>query len=89
MMKRGVIDCIFTSLMGFVVCQGSPREVGQMNQEGKDAYAEERKEMVERQIWGRGVTDKLVLKAMLKVERHRYVPDDLRRYNLINVLNSF
>jgi protein-L-isoaspartate(D-aspartate) O-methyltransferase len=34
--------------------------------------------MVRTQIAGRGVTDEQVLGAMMKVPRHRFVPDDLR-----------
>jgi protein-L-isoaspartate(D-aspartate) O-methyltransferase len=37
-------------------------------------YAAKRKKMVERQISSRGVTDQKVLDAMLKIERHLFVP---------------
>jgi protein-L-isoaspartate(D-aspartate) O-methyltransferase len=39
-------------------------------------FAKERKEMVEEQIKDRGVKDTKVLDAFLKVERHRFVPDE-------------
>jgi protein-L-isoaspartate(D-aspartate) O-methyltransferase len=39
-----------------------------------------RREMVFRQIEARGITDPGLLAAMLKVERHRFVPDSLRRF---------
>jgi protein-L-isoaspartate(D-aspartate) O-methyltransferase len=43
------------------------------------AYFENmRKKMVEEQIVARGVTDKRVLSAMNKVERHKFVPESLR-----------
>ena len=42
-------------------------------------FDEKRKEMVEYQIKLRGVEDPLVLKAMLKVKRHLFVPEDLRK----------
>jgi protein-L-isoaspartate(D-aspartate) O-methyltransferase len=40
--------------------------------------AEERRRMVEDQIRARGVSDARVLSAMLAVERHLFVPEDLR-----------
>ncbi|MCR4395763.1 MAG: protein-L-isoaspartate(D-aspartate) O-methyltransferase [Candidatus Saccharicenans sp.] len=41
-------------------------------------YDRERKDMVEYQIRRRGVRDKKVLRAMLKVPRHLFVPEQLR-----------
>jgi protein-L-isoaspartate(D-aspartate) O-methyltransferase len=43
-----------------------------------DAYAERRREMVETQIRGRGVTDGRVLEAMGTVPRHEFVPPQFR-----------
>lgn len=40
--------------------------------------AEARRQMVERQLAARDVTDKRVLEAMGQVPRHRFVPQDLR-----------
>ncbi|MDD4979928.1 MAG: protein-L-isoaspartate(D-aspartate) O-methyltransferase [Candidatus Omnitrophica bacterium] len=37
-----------------------------------------RKRMVEEQLIGRGIRDKKVLEAFGKVERHKFVPEDLR-----------
>ncbi|MBS3741732.1 MAG: protein-L-isoaspartate(D-aspartate) O-methyltransferase [Candidatus Cloacimonetes bacterium] len=37
-----------------------------------------RKQMVQRQLEGRDITDKAVLEAMQKVERHKFVPPNLR-----------
>lgn len=42
-------------------------------------YAAEREQMVERQLVKRGITDPLVLAAMRKVPRHRFVPKHLER----------
>ncbi|MDY0003896.1 MAG: protein-L-isoaspartate(D-aspartate) O-methyltransferase, partial [Polyangia bacterium] len=39
-----------------------------------DTGERHRREMVERQLVGRGVKDRLVLDAMMAVERHRFVP---------------
>ena len=54
------------------------------NTEGKSAvnsnpdYEQARKNMVEYQIKGRGIKDKMVLAAMLKVPRHLFVPEEIR-----------
>ncbi|MCK5794277.1 MAG: protein-L-isoaspartate(D-aspartate) O-methyltransferase [Anaerolineales bacterium] len=41
-------------------------------------YAQLREEMVKRQLIPRGISDPLVLRAMGKVERHRFVPLEMR-----------
>ena len=43
-------------------------------------YSEMRNRMVERQIRARGIYDKNVLEAMMKVERHLFVPEKLKVY---------
>ncbi len=43
-------------------------------------YSKERKEMVEFQIKQRGIKDTLVLNAMAKVERHKFVPPEYRKW---------
>ena len=42
------------------------------------AFEVQRKEMIEKQLKSRGIQDGLVLKAMEKVERHRFVEEALR-----------
>jgi protein-L-isoaspartate(D-aspartate) O-methyltransferase len=39
-----------------------------------ETFKEKRRQMVEQQIRSRGIGDKAVLAAMMKVERHRFVP---------------
>jgi protein-L-isoaspartate(D-aspartate) O-methyltransferase len=46
--------------------------------EPTDEWLEGRMEMVERQIRSRGVTDQDVLKAIERVPRHEFVPDEVR-----------
>lgn len=46
----------------------------------KDDFFEKRKNMVEFQIKARGIKDERVISAMLKVERHLFVPKDLREF---------
>ena len=41
------------------------------------AYAEQRRQMVEQQLEARDITDKRVLETMLKVPRHLFVPDKM------------
>jgi protein-L-isoaspartate(D-aspartate) O-methyltransferase len=45
-----------------------------------DPYQSLRNQMVDRQIAARGITDRQVLAAMRKVERHLFVPQELVRY---------
>lgn len=45
---------------------------------GRDAFAGQRLEMVERQIRRRGILDADVLRAMEEVPRHEFVPEALR-----------
>ena len=55
-------------------------EVKAMNTKDGNKYEKMRQEMVENQIVSRNVRDPLVLKAMQKVKRHRYVPKTYRPY---------
>jgi len=45
---------------------------------GSQSWEIKRRQMVESQIKARGIADSLVLQALLKVERHRFVPPDLQ-----------
>ncbi len=47
-------------------------------------YEDARREMVEKQIIARGITDRNVINAMLKVERHRFVPKEYEKYAYID-----
>jgi protein-L-isoaspartate(D-aspartate) O-methyltransferase len=47
-------------------------------------YLALREEMVNTQIKARGIQDTLVLKAMLKVERHKFVPKEYRKLAYID-----
>ena len=46
---------------------------------GEDVFAAKRQRMVQNQIRDRGISDEKVLEAMMKVERHLFVPGELRR----------
>lgn len=51
-----------------------------LSQRDRDKYTELRKDMVEKQIRSRGITDQATLNAMLKVPRHEFVPDNQKPY---------
>jgi len=63
---------IISSMIGFTDSPASS--------DSSDSYSKDRQKMVESQIVKRGVKDKGVLKAMRKVPRHKFVPDDAISY---------
>lgn len=46
-----------------------------------DKYSGQRKTMVEKQIKNRGISNKKVLDAMMNVPRHKFVPEEYKRYS--------
>ncbi|MBT8261592.1 MAG: protein-L-isoaspartate(D-aspartate) O-methyltransferase [Bacteroidia bacterium] len=46
----------------------------------QDDFAEERKQMVKTQLEARDITDPATLQAMLKVPRHLFVPEKIKKY---------
>ena len=68
--------CICQLLIGLTLHMGC--NMGNKNASDNttpSSYASERKRMVEYQIKARGIDDKEVIDAFLRVERHRFVPD--------------
>jgi len=49
-------------------------------EDNNDAHTQKRWEMIEKQIISRGIQDSRLIQAMLKVPRHRFVPEDLREF---------
>jgi protein-L-isoaspartate(D-aspartate) O-methyltransferase len=47
-------------------------------EENTDPFRIAREQMVKKQIQERGITDKLLLEALRKIERHRFVPEKYR-----------
>jgi protein-L-isoaspartate(D-aspartate) O-methyltransferase len=45
----------------------------------QDRFQQQREEMVNRQLEARGIKDQATLNAMRKVERHKLVPEDMRK----------
>ena len=56
---------------------GCPKPINKSKSE-EDKYAQLRENMVTEQIARRGVSDKLVLSAMKKIQRHEFVPDNMK-----------
>lgn len=66
---------LFFSCYGSVNSINSPPEHPQnLNDNNQDQYEKARREMVDTQIRARGITDNSVLKAMMKVPRHKFLP---------------
>ena len=73
--------CIYLSLFS---CSNSVNlqnsadaQTQEKTKKAKDEYKRERREMVEQQIRARGIENESVLSAMMKVPRHKFVPDTL------------
>jgi len=77
-MKKIIL--LFTILLlslNLVSCQRTKEEISYPLLQS-DKYAFQREQMVKNQIIARGVSDRLVLKAMLNVQRDKFVPDELK-----------
>lgn len=73
--------CIYLSLFS---CSNSVNlqnsadaQTQEKTKKAKDEYKRERREMVEQQIRARGIENESILSAMMKVPRHKFVPDTL------------
>ena len=76
MSKPKITVFICQLLVGLILYMGC--NMGNKNASDKTtplSYFSERKRMVEYQIEARGIDDKKVIDALLRVERHRFVPD--------------
>ena len=75
MIKHGTYNILLSGvilIMGNISCQAGDKKT--------DEFKALRKKMVATQIQRRGVKDERVLQAMLKVERHRFVPAKYQRH---------
>jgi len=94
-MRQYIFGLLLSGLIFFAAgCEGCNKQVtgrdeGPSSQEQKqsasedsvaDKYQSLRHSMVRSQIEARGVNDKRVLDAVRKVPRHRFVPDDMKKY---------
>ena len=69
-MSRRWVLAAFVALLGLAA--------GVEGQSGRDGFVDMRREMVDRQIRDRGVSDPRVLDAMIEVPRHLFVPEAYR-----------
>jgi len=76
MRKKGACILIFLMFLFFRVDCTDGKKVSELGPRGD--FKAMREKMVETQIKARGVIDPRVLSAMLKVERHLFVPKDLQ-----------
>jgi len=79
--------CICLSLFSCynsVNLQNSVEAQKQDTNNAKDEHKKERREMVEQQIRARGIEDESVLNAMMKVPRHKFVPETLAKQAYID-----
>lgn len=73
------IPVLFLFFLPLSCRESDDKEPGMKDQKPQeDIYTEKRERMVKTQIEPRGVKDKLVLDAMLKVPRHLFIPEGLR-----------
>ena len=72
---RFILLIVLASLIPFVACTEGKRAT---ESHSKENFKPMREKMVETQIKARGVKDPRVLAAMLKVERHLFVPEERR-----------
>ncbi|MBN2411036.1 protein-L-isoaspartate(D-aspartate) O-methyltransferase [candidate division KSB1 bacterium] len=76
-MKAFIYFMLLTMLGGF--CMNKKEKQTLTDNNTTDTFYEKRYQMVENQIKARNVTDKRVLEAMLKVPRHKFVPDRYKK----------
>jgi len=76
MRRKGIYVLVFSIALFFFAGCSDGKWVSETNRRGD--FRTMREKMVEIQIKARGVKDPRVLSAMLKVERHLFVPKDLQ-----------
>ena len=76
MSKPKTAVCICQLVVGLILIMGCNMDnTNASDNTTPPTYSSERKRMVEYQIKARGIDDKRVIDAFLRVERHRFVPD--------------
>jgi len=76
---RNLICKILFLLLGAVILLHSKMELFAMNKPEAEFYTQARLSMVKEQIRDRGIKDPAVLKAMAKVQRQLFIPENLRK----------
>lgn len=65
-------------LAAFLLISGCREEIEEVQRD--PIFTGMRKQMVERQIAARGISDVRLLEAMIRVERHKFVPEEKQKY---------
>src|SRR6188474_893469 len=72
--------CLLGFLFALLGCQYFVSAQKSANEQGTDEFRKVREQMVDGQIRSRGIKDGDVIRAMLKVPRHKFVPQNLEKY---------
>lgn len=78
--KKITYICIFIIFLGWLYMMWGCVSEPQQTQPEEDIFMKQRQEMVEHQIKARGVKNPRVLSAMLKVPRHKFIPEEYRAF---------
>ena len=76
-MRAAFVTAFLVALLG---CQESVVVQNSANAQVSDEFKQAREQMVEGQIRSRGIKDDDVIRAMLKVPRHKFVPQGLEKH---------
>jgi hypothetical protein len=79
LLSLGICLSLFSLLQFRKFTKLPPMRKRRTRKKVKDEYKRERREMVEQQIQARGIEDTSVLEAMMKVPRHKFVPETLTK----------
>ncbi|GAI21297.1 unnamed protein product [marine sediment metagenome] len=82
-----VLKSVLIILMALFILSDCKRELKENREttERKETFFDHaREEMVKAQIRNRGIKDERLLKAMLKVERHKFVPEKIQKFAYID-----
>lgn len=80
MIIREFIKNLPAAVLAVIFCVACTAGLHAVHAENKHDYLEKREKMIREQIRGRGIEDPEILAAFEKVERHRFVPERLRKY---------
>ncbi len=81
------IQSVVVMLMALFLMSGCKRGLKERQEATRgeqEVFVQAREEMVKTQITKRGIKDERLLNAMLRVERHRFVPDEIQEFAYID-----
>ncbi|MFP4158156.1 MAG: protein-L-isoaspartate(D-aspartate) O-methyltransferase [Desulfobacterales bacterium] len=80
MIIREFIKNLPAGVLAVIFCFACTAVLHAGDAQNNNDFPEKRAEMIREQIRGRGIEDQEILDAFEKVERHRFVPERLRKY---------